>query len=210
MSPNSSKLLKWFLAGVALLLVAGPILSAFTILAMGAGVVVLSAYAIATLALLVALVREALAVRTRKSWWQVILVPALLGMLVFGSYTIMWVGNRTFGYARFALHFPVYSTVVYGLANSLPADFRGESRFVRYEVDPGPPVRVVFPHFGGITDNWTGTVYDPSDEVAKAEGWKYTNGSQEFTAPPGIRELFGGDIVSCSRLFRHYFLCVFT
>jgi hypothetical protein len=209
-SSSSALVARWFVVGVALLLAAGPILSAFTILALLAAVGVLAVYAAATAVVLNSLVRQALATRTRRSRGVVCAVPVLLVVLVFGSYAIISIGNRAFGYARFALLYPVYSRIVSGLGESPPNERTGHYGFVRYEVDSGPPVRVVFPHFGGIADNWAGTVYDPSDEVATATGWKYAGGTRDFSAPANIRKLFGGDVVSCRRLWGHYFLCSFT
>jgi hypothetical protein len=55
-----------------------------------------------------------------------------------------------------------------------------------------------------------GVVYDPSDAVAQAKGWDFSTGKQTFTAPPGVKELFGGDTVACSHLYGHYYLCGFT
>jgi hypothetical protein len=79
-----------------------------------------------------------------------------------------------------------------------------------YVLDPGPPVRLAFPRPGGIIDNWEGVVYDPTDAVRAARGWTFARGRQEFTAPPGVRELFGGDIVACERVTEHFYRCWFT
>jgi hypothetical protein len=209
-SSKSSLIAGWCVAGLALLLAAGPLLSAFTILAVVAGAGVVAVYAVATVVVLFSVGRAAAASRTPKAWAQLCAVPLLFAVLFFGSYTIMWVGNRAYSYARFAVLYPAYSSIVSGLSESQLVERRGTYGFVRYEVESGPPVRIVFPHFGGITDNWVGTVYDPTDEVGKATGWKYSGETQEYTAPDNIKGLFGGDIVSCARLLGHYFLCTFT
>jgi hypothetical protein len=102
---------------------------------------------------------------------------------------------------------PTYTRIVEALtkmsppqgSSSKPADE------IRYIVEKGPPVRVAFPK-NGIIDNWWGVIYDPSDAVAQATGWNFETGRQEFTAPPKIRTLFGGDLVSCCRLYS----CTFT
>lgn len=200
----------WFFAGVLLLLAAGPIMSAFTILAVPAGTGALAVYALATVAVFLVVIRSAIAVPTLGSWGLVCSVPAVVALLFFGSHTIAWTGLRAFSHMRFALLFPVYSSFVSGLNESPPGQRVGRVAFVRYEVEPGPPARVVFPHCGGITDNWTGTVYDPTDEVEKVQDWKDTGDTREFTGHKAIEGLFGGDIVSCSRRLGHDFFCVFT
>jgi hypothetical protein len=61
-------------------------------------------------------------------------------------------------------------------------------------IDRGPPNRIAFV-WHGIVDNWVGIVYDPKDAVSDAK--KYQG-------------LFGGDLLSCTHLWAHYFLCAFT
>lgn len=63
-------------------------------------------------------------------------------------------------------------------------------------------MKVAFVTRPGVTDNWAGIVYDPSDIVRLAKGHDGTH--------PGVQELFGGDLVACWRLVRHYYMCSFT
>lgn len=67
-------------------------------------------------------------------------------------------------------------------------------------------MRVAFMTMPGFIDNWTGVVHDPTHRVALARGFSETG----FSAPRDVQELFGGDIVSCSRLIGAYYECSFT
>lgn len=99
---------------------------------------------------------------------------------------------------------PAYAQVVAD-PNLFPR--RGTSRGLDYIVDDGPPRRVAFIS-GGLLDNWTGVVYDPTDRVVEAKGWDRVSG--ELTAPEDIKGLFGGDLVQCRRITGHWYRCSFT
>lgn len=84
---------------------------------------------------------------------------------------------------------------------------RIERRYgVGLNVDRGPPLRVAF-NPEGMLDNWSGIVFDPTGEVMQADGF---DASGRFRAPDRITKLFGGDLVSCRRLWGDYYDCSFT
>lgn len=58
--------------------------------------------------------------------------------------------------------------------------------------------RVAFYWYRGVTDNWVGLVFDPSDSLAEQ---KWSRGQKEY---------FGGDLISARHLDGHWYLCVFT
>ena len=77
---------------------------------------------------------------------------------------------------------------------------------VEYLVDPGPPVRVAF-NPEGFLDNWSGIIFDPTGVVMRADGFDPRTG--KFVAPDEVTKLFGGDLVSCRRLWGDYYDCSF-
>lgn len=193
-------ILVWFGTGVALLLVLA--LTDNYLLAVTWFPVAALAYSVTAIVLLVRYVRNAIKQRSGTSWVAAASIPLLLVALLLSEPTIA----RLAIYSEFAVMLPKYSTVVTAVTGTPPHRAAGE---VEYIVDEGPPVRIAFPQ-GGILDNWHGIVFDPSDAVAQATGWNHDGGTVQFTAPPGIREVFGGDLVSCRHLQGHYYSCSFT
>lgn len=114
-------------------------------------------------------------------------------------------GGRLWFFISFNQHRQAYDAVV-AEANGLPRN--GIRYGVSYRIEPGPPLRVAFPQPVGIADNWGAVIHDPSDGVAAAKGWGETNG--DYTIRPDLQELWGGDIVGCSRITGHYYRCWFT
>lgn len=58
--------------------------------------------------------------------------------------------------------------------------------------------RVAFYWSRGVTDNWLGLVYDPSDSLAQLD------------LSRGQARYFGGDLISARHLNGHWYLCAFT
>ncbi len=58
--------------------------------------------------------------------------------------------------------------------------------------------RVAFYWFRGVTDNWVGLVFDPTDSLAEP---RFSRGQAQY---------FGGDLVSARHLNGHWYLCTFT
>lgn len=114
-------------------------------------------------------------------------------------------GGRLWFFISFNQHRQAYDAIV-AEADRLPRD--GTRHGVSYRIESGPPIRVAFPQPVGIADNWGAVIHDPSDGVATAKGWGETNG--DYTIRPDLQELWGGDIVSCSRITGHYYRCWFT
>jgi hypothetical protein len=198
-------ILIWFVAGIALLVAFELIENPF--IAMMLLPVVALIYLAIAVVLLVGYVRIAIKERNKKSWTAVASIPGLVVVLMLIAPLI----TRLVVYAEFAAKLPAYTRIV-DAVTKVPSSreplFQPADE-VMYYVDKGPPVRVAFPK-NGIIDNWWGIIYDPSDAVAQARGWNFDTGAQVFTAPPEIRTLFGGDLVSCWRLYRHYYSCSFT
>ena len=180
-------ILIWFVAGIALL-VAFVLIETPFVATMLMPPVAIIYIGVAGL-LLIAYIRSAIKDRSKKAWMKAASIPSLIAVLVLIDPLVV----RLVIYAQFAVMLP----------------FTEVGDEVTYYVDDGPPVRIAFPK-QGIIDNWAAIVYDPSDVVAQATGWNFDNGRQSFTAPPDVRSLFGGDLVSCWRLYRHYYSCSFT
>lgn len=196
-------ILIWFVAGIALL-VAFVLIETPFVAMMLMPPVALTYIGVAGL-LLIGYIRSAIKDRSKKGWMKAASIPPLIVLLILIDPLVV----RLVIYAQFAVMVPAYSRIVEA-ASRLPSKaFTEVGDEVMYYVDAGPPVRIAFPK-QGIIDNWAGIVYDPSDVVAQATGWNFDNGKQSFTAPPDVRSLFGGDLVSCWRLYRHYYSCSFT
>ena len=82
------------------------------------------------------------------------------------------------------------------------------ARGTTFLVDAGPPRRVAFVTNPGVVDNWAGVIYDPTDAVASAQAPSWTEAGAAVS--PEVRELFGGDIVSCRHIDDHFYRCGFT
>jgi hypothetical protein len=67
-------------------------------------------------------------------------------------------------------------------------------RIYSCRVDAGPPLRVAFV-WGGLVDNWVGTIYDPDNVILDATRFE---------------KLFGGDMLWCQRLWENHYFCGFT
>jgi hypothetical protein len=105
---------------------------------------------------------------------------------------------------HFLIDRPAYDRVVSGLERgTITREQAGPAQDPPFRVDAGEPLRVAFPTFEGMVDNWAGVVYDPTHSVRQAKGFG--------SAVPGrVRELFGGDVVSCWHLAGAYYMCSFT
>lgn len=193
----------WFAFGVLLIVVLDLMDNPFITLMLGFPV--LLCYVGLGVLLLVSYVRHAIKQRDKRSWLAAASIAPLIVLLVAIEPLII----RTIRYAEFAFMLPSYSRTVEAVTHGPYRAFDDLADDVQYSVDYGTPIRVAFPK-GGIIDNWYGVVYDPSDEVAQAKGADFGPGGQGFTAPPEVRALFGGDLVSCWRIYRHYHMCSFT
>lgn len=88
-------------------------------------------------------------------------------------------------------------------------DVEAEGRKGSVIVDLGPPRRIAF-SWGGIIDNWTGIVYDPSGEVLKAQNFKEDWSNWDDPSLQHVRRLFGGDLRSAWHLWGPWYYCAFT
>jgi hypothetical protein len=116
-------------------------------------------------------------------------------------------GDAAIFWFRFTKNRPTYDRIVAEVEQAPTGSFYGEREGVCYQVDAKQSIRVAFPQPGGILDNWEGVIYDPTGEVLKARGWAEPG---VVSAPPGVRELFGSDLVSCRHVEGHYYRCWFT
>ena len=121
-----------------------------------------------------------------------------------------YIGDHAVARGRFLLLQSSYEKVVDYASQGEPTVSWPKYGSLAYQVDSGPVRRIAFPYSGGVVDNWQATVYDPTDAVSAAQGWVNVSGTQQFSAPPEIRGIFGGDLVWCYRLSGHYFRCAFT
>lgn len=126
-------------------------------------------------------------------------------ILAFGGLVIVSsVSGYIVSWTAFMAKRPAYEAVIASLERG---EAPPQSQDLRYMAE-GDPLRVAF--LGdGIADNWSGVVYDPTDQVRAARGWKRGKPGH-YTAPPQVREWFGGDLVACSHLAGHFYRCGFT
>ena len=160
----------------------------------------------------VALLVSAVNIAKRRMWATqptinaAIPVGVLTWLVVFWP-ALSWTGDQVVFRARFAVLRPKYEQIVnqVGRGNlSIEGQFSG----IQYFADRREGLRIAFPQPGGILDNWEGVIYDPSNEVSKAKGWN--GGPGNFSAPPNIRSLFGGDLLKCQHIGGPYHRCWFT
>ena len=126
-------------------------------------------------------------------------------LLAWPSFTA---GILTGELSRLFINLPRYEAIISKTQTSADqggSDFR-DTRGIRYIVDRGPPVRVAF-NPEGLLDNWSGIIFDPTGEVMLADGFDQDG---NFSAPDHVTKLFGGDLVGCRHLWRHYYSCSFT
>jgi hypothetical protein len=79
---------------------------------------------------------------------------------------------------------------------------------IAYIVEEGQPFRIAFVTQPGVVDNWGGIVYDPTHGVAAAVAPSWTDAGR--AVPDQVRELFGGDIVTCQHIDGFFYRCGFT
>jgi hypothetical protein len=138
------------------------------------------------------------------------------GLLLLGALVVGEAGPRIGDAAaardfesRFLQMAPRYERVVKELAPRRQVPARGSSYGVDFVVDAGPPRRIAFPQPGSVTDNWEGVIYDPSDSLARAKGWRHSAEGVSAT-PVELVRLFGGTLLSCEPIRGHFYRCWFT
>lgn len=126
-------------------------------------------------------------------------------ILVFGGlFVLSSVSGYIVSWTAFMAKRPAYEAVIVSLERG---EAPRQTQALRYMAE-GDPLRVAFPG-DGIADNWSGVIYDPTDQVRAARGWARGKPGR-YTAPPRVREWFGGDLVACSHLAGHFYRCGFT
>ncbi len=179
----------------------------FIILLLGTAVVVGVLY-------LILLVQGILLARGLDSAWKskllaVVASPILLSAVIITSMPILWSGAYVRMYGKLLLNHSQYEEIIKRNDTQIdgkPFRVRRTENGIEYEIDSGPPVRFAFEP-DGVLDNWSGIVYDPSGDVMLADGFDRKG---KFKAPTRVTKLFGGDLVSCSHFFGHYYKCGFT
>jgi hypothetical protein len=137
----------------------------------------------------------------------ILFVPICLTALYFVSRPLLLAGTYVGTASRLAINRGRYDDIIDKVRAKPVAANYAEASGVTYSVDVGPPVRVAF-NPDGILDNWSGIIFDPTDEVMLADGFDPKTG--KFSAPDRITKLFGGDLVECWPLWGHYYRCSFT
>jgi len=138
-------------------------------------------------------------------------VAAICVLLVVGTLAFAFTAGRAWGErTRFALVRHSYEQRLQEILRSCEKGPPSAPRNADYKIEPGPPVRVAFVWQAGVTDNWVGLVYDPTDLVMRANEFKadWSNWKDPALAP--VKRLFGGDLLRARRLQDHWYLCVFT
>jgi hypothetical protein len=200
----------WIAAGIVFAFLEGPLIAVmgpFLILPLGAGYVCAGAGL-----LLAGIMRLRRANARRAAFASLALVLTWLGAGWSGGWhQLSRAGDALEFHLRFQRLEPRYSALVPELLVQAPETHGYQQRNgVTYVLDAGPPKRLAFLQPGGILDNWEGIVYDPTGAVSAARGWQYDGATQQFTAPPAVRGLFGGDIVACNHVRGPWYRCWFT
>lgn len=195
----------WCLGLLVLTFLAEPLFYAFTFVALAFS----RAYQGVGLLLFLAAVVRGLLPRHRADLAPAALMAVFILVLSFAGGWLSYAGDRASAGVRFVLLRPFYDRVVEKIESG-DRQFSLSEWWLAPEVEPGPPLRIVFHHSGGVIDNWQGTIYDPTDAVAAARGWQYDPTGPRFTAPQEIKDLFGGNLLWCYQLGAHYYRCGFT
>lgn len=136
--------------------------------------------------------------------------PVLAFILLALSTPTVSMGSLTGAWLRLLSNRTQYEAIIASLeaGHRDPADGQHRSeRGITFIADRGPPLRVAF-NPEGILDNWSGIVFDPSQDVVNAAPFDPASGNGG--ARQSITSLFGGDLVRCRRLGGSYFFCSFT
>ncbi len=133
--------------------------------------------------------------------------PALAAALIFVSPSVASAGRRAGCLSQLLINGAKYRAIIAQAQGRKTDPGYRTDLGITYEVDPGPPVRVAF-NPGGMLDNWTAILYDPSGLVMQANGFDRKTG--KFAAPDGVTQLFGGDLIGCDPLWGDYYSCSFT
>jgi hypothetical protein len=148
--------------------------------------------------------------RSRSLRDVLLLAGCAIGVLVL-YWPLQSLGSRVRINRQFNAFRPTYDSIV----ARLPDHVEGVSLLTgptgEYFIDPGRPVRVAFvlPP-GRFIDNWCGVVYDPSGQVLVANHFDGNWKTWHDQVPTEIIELFGGDLLGCSKLEGFYYHCCFT
>ena len=195
----------WCLVGLLLAFFDRPLSDALWVLMLS----VWGLYVVLGAALFIALLWRLRLGRPRLLAFSAASIPVIAVVLLF---VVPWVAaaGDSFQFARrFSRLEPQYEAIITALSQERPLVQHGTIRGITFVVDSGPPLRVAFPQPGGLIDNWEGVVYDPSGRVGLATGWK--NGvAGDYTAPPDIKRVFGGDLVGCQQVAARFYRCWFT
>lgn len=138
-----------------------------------------------------------------------LIVAALAGSRAFGPSLVRF-GDRDRFRREFDRNLPLYRSIVADIERRQGDPVGASYQGVRYEVEPGPPLRVAFPLPGGILDNWEGIVYDPSDEISVAHEIRPDLSNWDEPRFVAIRLWFGGDLRYAERVSGHFYRCWFT
>lgn len=195
----------WCIVGLLLAFFDRPLWDALWVLTLG----LWGLYALFGIVIFLALLRRLRHSRPRPVALSAAAVPAISLILWFVVPQVAALGDRFQFARRFSRLEPQYEAIVAALSKEPPLVRRGTIGGITFVVDSGPPLRVAFPQPGGIIDNWEGVIYDPSGRVGLATGWK--NGvAGDYTAPPEIKRVFGGDLVGCRQVAARFYRCWFT
>lgn len=133
--------------------------------------------------------------------------PLLLAPAILAFFPLGQAGGRVSLIAQVAIYHERFEEIIAKERAAPTATSRGEFKGVSYWTDPGPPVRVAF-FPGGLLDNWSALIYDPTGEMMQADGFEPVTG--KFRAPDRVTKLFGGDLVGCRLIWDDYYQCSFT
>jgi len=192
----------WMALGIFFLLIFLPAFNA-TLTPVFASMVIGPAYVVSGVVLWVVAIGGAL----RKKVGALIVVgavPIFFVIAVVSAAPLMVAGEIAFNFTRFVALRPFYGRVI-GQMQTLPQPPLGRKSYglVDYQVDPGPPMRVLFPHRGQLLGQWHATIYDPSDALAEQVWWLHRT-----PGPARLQFLIGSYISACRPLVGHYYDCL--
>lgn len=152
------------------------------------------------------------AATNRETWRGAVAVTALAGLTVVAAVPLAALGDAVRIDARLRSLEPAVAVILERHRADLTGTYgwqEGDAN-LPFVVDAGPPIRIAFLVPGGVTDNWTGIVYDPSGAVLQANTFAADWSNWDDAALATVKSLFGGDLYRCEHLEGPFYRCFFT
>lgn len=138
--------------------------------------------------------------------FQVVIVIGILHLNI-----IPWFGISE--QIKLSFMLPKYKSVISTISNGTNLGIiekNGVSEIDGIQFIKGSGEQVAFPWFSGVTDNWIGIVYDPTDSVDNANKFKSDWSNWNDPNLEEVKKMFGGDLEKSILIEENWYKCIFT